>query len=154
MTIFLRHSETKGVYETADINGDGGETQAQLYEARGWERVPAVVIAAERTLGRPVDTLDDLSDEELSDIAVANFVPVPDGANGDDIAAALTDYFPDPPPAPVDLAAVDLDALTKADLAKLAEEHGIEGVTTSQTKDEMVAALTTPADDTNTEETA
>lgn len=154
MTIFLRHPGTGGVYETADINGDGGEAQALLYESRGWVRTPAAVIAAERVLGRTVDALEDLADEDLADVAVRSAIPVPPDASADELVAALTERFPDPPPPPVDLADVDLDALTKAELAELADQHGIEGVSTAQTKDEMVAALTSVPDDTNTEETA
>lgn len=158
MTINLRNAETGGIYTTTDINGDGGEAQARIYEARGWERVPAAVIAAEAAVDHPVDNLDSLDDSELADVAVRNHIDIPPDATRDELVAAITERFPDPPP---DLTGVDLDALTKAELADLADRHGIEGVSMGQTKDEMVDAITAStssptddtSDDTNLEET-
>lgn len=96
MGVFLKHPVVDGVIETVDINGDGGEAQAAVHEARGWFRVPASVVAAEQVVGRPVDKLDDLKVEELSDVAVRNQIVVPPKAKKDDLVRLLEDTFDAP----------------------------------------------------------
>lgn len=93
MGVFLKHPKVAGVIETVDINGDGGEAQALVHESRGWLRIHAAVVAAEQVVDRPVDKLDDLKVEELSDVAVQNQIAVPPKAKKDELVRLLEDAF-------------------------------------------------------------
>lgn len=70
MGVFLRHPETEAVIETTDINGDGGEAQAELYESRGWQRVDAERPAfgdGPPIVVDPPESLDDEFDDDNDD---------------------------------------------------------------------------------------
>jgi hypothetical protein len=93
VTIFLRHPEVDGVIEATDIGGDGGETQARHYEARDWVRIEPVLLAAAAIVGHDVESLDALTKDELSEVAVRSHIDVDAKATKTDLVKAIDAGF-------------------------------------------------------------
>lgn len=89
MSLLRMHNpETGGIATTTE------EAFRTIWRLRGWEQVEPVAAAAADLLDVPVGSLDDLTVDQLHQVAAQSGVDVPAGAKKADLIAALRGEAP------------------------------------------------------------
>lgn len=84
----MHNPETGGTATTTD------EAFARIWQLRGWQLVEPAAVAAGDLLGEPVGSLDELTVDQLHQLAAQSAVDVPAGAKKADLIAALRGETP------------------------------------------------------------